>query len=37
MKTMKAVVFKGKDRVAVSTVQGQDVTPESPPRLVSLG
>ncbi len=27
----------GKDRVATSTVQGQDVTPESPPRLVSLG
>ena len=27
----------GKDRVAVSTVQAQDVTPESPPRLVSLG
>jgi diguanylate cyclase (GGDEF)-like protein len=27
----------GKDRVAVSTVQGQDVAPESPARLVSLG
>ena len=27
----------GKDRVATSTVQGQDVTPESPARLVSLG
>jgi diguanylate cyclase (GGDEF)-like protein len=27
----------GKDRVASSTVQGQDVAPESPPRLVSLG
>ncbi len=27
----------GKNRVATSTVQGQDVPPQSPPRLVSLG
>ncbi len=27
----------GKNRVATSTVQGQDVAPDAPPRLVSLG
>jgi diguanylate cyclase (GGDEF)-like protein len=27
----------GKNRVAASTVQGQDIAPEAPARLVSLG